>query len=47
MAPVIRPFETGIACAATVGVFYALRTLAWPALLAGTFFAWLRNRLMR
>jgi len=88
MASVTRPFNTGIALAATVGVFYALCTLLWVlapgpslgfmnslfhgmdfssmvqprpfawsgflvallllsgwALLAGTFFAWLRNRL--
>jgi 2TM family of unknown function (DUF5676) len=88
MAPVIRPFGTGIACAVTVGIFYALCTLIWVlapgpflgfmnslfhgmdfsgmvqprpfawsgfvvallllsgwALLAGTFFAWLRNRI--
>jgi 2TM family of unknown function (DUF5676) len=90
MAPVIRPVSTGIAFAATVGLFYALCTLAWVlapgaflgftnslfhgidfssmvqprpfawsgflvallvlsgwALLAGTFFAWLVNRLAR
>jgi len=88
MAPAARPFSTGIALAVTVGVFYALCTLAWVlapgpflgfmnnlfhgmdlsalvqprpfawagflvallllsgwALLAGSFFAWLRNRL--
>jgi hypothetical protein len=88
MTPATRPFGTGIAFAITVGVFYALCTLAWVlapgpflgfmnslfhgmdfsgmvqprpfawsgflvallllsgwALLAGTFFAWLRNRL--
>ena len=88
MAPIARPFSTGIALAVTVGVFYALCTLLWLlalgpflgfmnslfhgmdfsgilrprpfawtgflvallllsgwALLAGTFFAWLRNRL--
>ena len=88
MAPTTRPFSTGIALAVTVGVFYAMCTLAWVlapgpflgfmnslfhgmdfsamvqprslswsgfvvallllsgwALLGGTFFAWLRNRL--
>ena len=88
MAPIARPFCTGIALAITVGVFYALCTLLWVlapgpflgfmnslfhgmdfssmvqprpfawsgflvallllsvwALLAGAFFAWLRNRL--
>ena len=88
MALAARPFSTGIALAVTVGVFYALCTLAWVlapgpflgfmnslfhgmdfsamvqprpfawtgflvallllsgwALLAGMFFAWLRNRL--
>ena len=88
MAAAARPFSTGIALAVTVGVFYALCTLAWVlapgpflgftnslfhdmdfstmvqprpfawsgflvvllllsgwALLAGTFFAWLRNLL--
>ena len=88
MAPAARPVSTGIALAVTVGVFYALCTLAWVlapgpflgfmnslfhgmdfsamvqprpfawsgflvallllsgwALLAGAFFAWLRNRL--
>ena len=87
MALAARPFSTGIALAATVGVFYALCALLWVlapgpflgfmnsllhgmdfgsivqsqpfawsgflvalplsgwTLLAGTFFAWLRNRL--